>query len=413
MRVRLARLAAFRQELHRIETGAPPAIPWFENSGRSDPEPMNCRSTPFATCCRPFPRTSPKSAMPITAKCSTTAGARPTPSAACCWCLYGSATPQNLAWSDAICSSLQLINFLQDVAVDYRKGRIYLPQDEMARYRNQRTPDRRAATAGGNWPSFMTFQVGRARDLLRSGAPLGRILKGRIGLEMRMIIQRRRPHPVQNRCRRRRYFPPPPRPPAPRLGLLMLRSMFAALRAGDIIGSPRVLPAESRAQRLELLLQLSVSARRNGGARSPRSMRSAARSTTSSTNARTRAWRASSSPGGARRSRPSITAGRSTRCRARSPKSPAGSGCRSSICRKSSTAWRWTSTQPLSGFRVAQALLPPGGGRRRPAVGRDFRLPATRARCNTRRPRHGVPAHQHHPRRRRGRAPRPHLPAAR
>ena len=36
-----------------------------------------------------------------------------------------------LAWSDAICSSLQLINFLQDVAIDYQKGRIYLPENEM------------------------------------------------------------------------------------------------------------------------------------------------------------------------------------------------------------------------------------------------------------------------------------------
>ena len=51
-------------------------------------------------------------------------------------------------------------------------------------------------------------------------------------------------------------------------------------------------------------------------------------------------------------------------------------------------------------------------GRRRPPVGRDLRLqPAGHARLRAR-PRHRLPAHQHHPRRRRGRAPRPHLPAA-
>ena len=36
-----------------------------------------------------------------------------------------------LRHSDSICTSLQLINFWQDVALDWRKGRVYLPQDEM------------------------------------------------------------------------------------------------------------------------------------------------------------------------------------------------------------------------------------------------------------------------------------------
>lgn len=101
--------------------------------------------------------------------------------------LYGEATPVNLAYSDAICTSLQLINFWQDVAKDIAIGRIYLPQDEMARYRvgasqieQQRCDD--------NFRSLMKFQVGRARALMLQGAPLGSVLTGRIGLEMRMII---------------------------------------------------------------------------------------------------------------------------------------------------------------------------------------------------------------------------------
>jgi squalene synthase HpnC len=101
--------------------------------------------------------------------------------------LYGEADARNLAYSDAICSSLQIINFLQDVAIDYQKGRIYLPQDEMEKYHVTE-----AAIAQGNaegpWRPFMLFQIERARRLLQSGAPLGKILKGRIGLEMRMII---------------------------------------------------------------------------------------------------------------------------------------------------------------------------------------------------------------------------------
>ena len=101
--------------------------------------------------------------------------------------LYRAATPQNLAWSDNICTGLQIINFLQDIAIDYAKGRIYMPQDELARYRVSETQIA-AHEAGNAWREFMMFQIERARAMLWRGAPLGRALKGRIGLEMRMII---------------------------------------------------------------------------------------------------------------------------------------------------------------------------------------------------------------------------------
>src|SRR5437016_4089656 len=48
--------------------------------------------------------------------------------------LFRRTTDSDLACSDAICSALQLIDFWQDVEIDYAKGRIYLPQDEMARH---------------------------------------------------------------------------------------------------------------------------------------------------------------------------------------------------------------------------------------------------------------------------------------
>lgn len=101
--------------------------------------------------------------------------------------LYGTSTPQNNAWSDNICSALQIINFLQDVAVDYGIGRIYMPQDELARYCVGEAAIA-AGDSGSAWRDFMAFQVDRARRMLLDGAPLGRVLRGRIGLEMRMII---------------------------------------------------------------------------------------------------------------------------------------------------------------------------------------------------------------------------------
>jgi squalene synthase HpnC len=101
--------------------------------------------------------------------------------------LYGAATAQNLRQSDNICSSLQLINFLQDVAIDHRAGRIYLPQDELERF-GVTGAQIAAGKVNAAWRSFMTFQINRTRRTLLDGAPLGRALKGRVGLEMRMII---------------------------------------------------------------------------------------------------------------------------------------------------------------------------------------------------------------------------------
>lgn len=101
--------------------------------------------------------------------------------------LYNAATPQNLRWSDNICSALQVINFLQDVAIDHTNGRIYMPQDELARF-GVTEASIESRKVNDAWHSFMTFQINRTRRLLLDGAPLGRTLKGRIGLEMRMII---------------------------------------------------------------------------------------------------------------------------------------------------------------------------------------------------------------------------------
>jgi squalene synthase HpnC len=102
--------------------------------------------------------------------------------------LYGAAHEKDIAYSDAICSSLQIINFLQDVAVDYKKDRIYLPQDEMSRYEIAESLIARGEP-GGTWQEFMAFQIERARGMLNSGRPLGKILTGRVGLELRVIIE--------------------------------------------------------------------------------------------------------------------------------------------------------------------------------------------------------------------------------
>jgi squalene synthase HpnC len=102
--------------------------------------------------------------------------------------LFDRATPENLKHSDSICSALQLVNFWQDIEIDYAKGRIYLPQDEMKQYgvTEQHIAERRCDDA---WRALIQFQIERARAMLEAGAPLGRVLPGRIGLEIRATVQ--------------------------------------------------------------------------------------------------------------------------------------------------------------------------------------------------------------------------------
>lgn len=102
--------------------------------------------------------------------------------------LFKQHTPENLKESDAICSALQLINFLQDVAIDWEKSRIYLPLDDLARFGI--TEDHIAhAKLDDDWRALMTYQVQRARALLLSGAELPKQIPGRMGWELRMIVQ--------------------------------------------------------------------------------------------------------------------------------------------------------------------------------------------------------------------------------
>ncbi|MBC7454106.1 MAG: squalene synthase HpnC [Massilia sp.] len=102
--------------------------------------------------------------------------------------LYGAADAANVRDSDAICSALQLINFLQDVAIDREKGRIYLPLDDLARF--EVDPARLQHWQGdARWRALMAFEVARTRALLLSGAPLALRLPGRIGWELRLVVQ--------------------------------------------------------------------------------------------------------------------------------------------------------------------------------------------------------------------------------
>jgi phytoene synthase len=103
--------------------------------------------------------------------------------------LFKRTTDSDLRQSDAICSALQLINHWQDVDVDYVKdNRVYLPQDDMARF-GVSERHLREKICDPAWQALMKFQIERARMLILEGAPLGRALPGRVGLEIRATVQ--------------------------------------------------------------------------------------------------------------------------------------------------------------------------------------------------------------------------------
>ncbi len=103
--------------------------------------------------------------------------------------LFGKSSPANCAHSDRICSALQLINFWQDVGVDYAaQNRIYLPQDEMRRF-GVSEDHLRERRCDQHFQDLMRFQVERARDMMLEGAPLLRNLEGRFRLEIAITVQ--------------------------------------------------------------------------------------------------------------------------------------------------------------------------------------------------------------------------------
>ena len=102
--------------------------------------------------------------------------------------LFGRSEPQQLEQSDCICTALQLINFWQDVAVDWQKERIYIPQSDLPRFRIGES-DIAAGRWSANWAALMDFEIDRAQALMRQGAPLVHALPGRLGWEIRLTTQ--------------------------------------------------------------------------------------------------------------------------------------------------------------------------------------------------------------------------------
>ncbi|GHE24317.1 squalene synthase HpnC [Streptomyces capillispiralis] len=93
----------------------------------------------------------------------------------------GTATPERIRRSDAVCTALQIVEHLQDVAEDLGRDRVYLPATDMKRF-HVREADLAAPTAGASVRALIAYQAQRARDLLNEGTPLVGSVHGRLKL---------------------------------------------------------------------------------------------------------------------------------------------------------------------------------------------------------------------------------------
>ncbi|MDV9170417.1 squalene synthase HpnC [Streptomyces sp. W16] len=93
----------------------------------------------------------------------------------------GTETPERVRLSDAICTALQIVEHLQDVAEDLGRDRIYLPAQDMKRFHVQEA-DLATPSAGASVRALVAYEAERARDLLNEGAPLVGSVHGRLKL---------------------------------------------------------------------------------------------------------------------------------------------------------------------------------------------------------------------------------------
>jgi phytoene synthase len=104
-----------------------------------------------------------------------------------CTAVYGPTDPDRARpLAETLGLALQQINIMRDVAEDWTLGRVYLPQDELARF-GVTDEDIAGARMGPGWRGLMAHQASRAQALLSEGLGLVALLDGRSALCVRTL----------------------------------------------------------------------------------------------------------------------------------------------------------------------------------------------------------------------------------
>jgi squalene synthase HpnC len=100
--------------------------------------------------------------------------------------LFGYADAERQALADATCTALQLTNFWQDISVDLSKGRVYIPQEDMARF-GYPDEDLEQGIVNDSFRTLMAFEVGRTRELFAKGLGLLDVVDGRLKVDVKLF----------------------------------------------------------------------------------------------------------------------------------------------------------------------------------------------------------------------------------
>lgn len=184
---RLQQLDALKQELDRIAAGQTPQTPLMQRLQQQAITAHRMPLQPFYDLLDAFCQDVVKKRYQDFGELIDYARRSANPVGRIMLHLYGQTDAKSIAQSDGICTALQLINFWQDVAVDWQKNRVYLPQNDMAKFGVTETQIAEGR-ADGAFQRLLQYECDKAYKMLRAGSPLGKTLKGRIGFELRLIV---------------------------------------------------------------------------------------------------------------------------------------------------------------------------------------------------------------------------------
>ncbi len=102
--------------------------------------------------------------------------------------LFGYSDPDLYPMSDATCTALQLTNFWQDVGRDYARGRIYLPQEDLAAF-GVAEEELGHTPASESFRRMLLFQLARTRPFFERGRPLAGRLAGHLRVDVRLFTR--------------------------------------------------------------------------------------------------------------------------------------------------------------------------------------------------------------------------------
>lgn len=187
---RLRDLSDYRAELHRAATGQEPSERWRSVFGplrvaiRQYALPLPLLEALLSAFEQDLVKKRYSDRQELLGYCERSAN----PVGRLLLHLHGISDAVALRQSDAICSSLQLINFWQDISIDTTRDRLYIPLVDCERHalpeRSVMAREDTAALRGA-----LVDMVEWSRSLMDSGAPLVHRLPGRSGWELRLVVQ--------------------------------------------------------------------------------------------------------------------------------------------------------------------------------------------------------------------------------